>query len=593
LVQKSARRHVVTLAYGPFVARETIRVCRARCTYPSGALVTVRAGGLSRLVGAGATFGYDVEVFVGIERFVHHRQRDEIREELSRKYGISISSGEVTQLASRFCAHLAGLHHLAEPLIRDAFCRDGGYPLHIDATGEAGRGTLFVAYAGWRKWVLGAWKLPTERADAITPRLEEIQEAFGSPCALMRDLGRAVTLAAEDFVSGLETRVPILSCHEHFLADVGKDLLNAHHQALRNLFRRFRLRPKLRSFVRDLGRRLGGELPDARGEAAAWIRSSADEALPGGRAGLVAVRSLAQWALDYAQDGDNLGFPFERPYLEFYRRSRTLRRAIDGFLRQGSADAGVGSALRRLARILEPVVAEGAFADVAKLLRRRARLFDALRSSLRLTPKSQSDLDGLLAEEAAAELKDIRRELAAFIRSLHSRRLGRGCGKDERKAIDMILQHLERHGRTLWGHVIRLPRRAGGGIRLVSRTNGLVETFFNQLKHGERRRSGRKALTDDLEHLPPEAALAYNLTRADYVELVCGSLEKLPELFADLDMRAREMVLCDPELAEPEQTELPAGSLSREDRAIVRADVLRARIETAARDCRHRVPTTG
>jgi hypothetical protein len=37
--------------------------------------------------------------------------------------------------------------------------RDGGWPMHIDATGENGRGTLLVAYAGWRGWVLGAWRI--------------------------------------------------------------------------------------------------------------------------------------------------------------------------------------------------------------------------------------------------------------------------------------------------------------------------------------------------------------------------------------------------------------------------------------------------
>src|SRR4030067_82440 len=50
-------------------------------------------------------------------------------------------------------------------------------PLHCDATGEDGRGTLMVAYNGWREWVLGAWKLPTERADQITPHLVEVAEA--------------------------------------------------------------------------------------------------------------------------------------------------------------------------------------------------------------------------------------------------------------------------------------------------------------------------------------------------------------------------------------------------------------------------------
>ena len=52
------------------------------------------------------------------------------------------------------------------------------------------------------------------------------------------------------------------------------------------------------------------------------------------------------------------------------------------------------------------------------------------------------------------------------------------------------------------------------------------------MKHAERRRSGRKVLTHDFESLPPAAALAYNLTRPDYVALVCGSLDALPARFS-------------------------------------------------------------
>jgi hypothetical protein len=52
-----------------------------------------------------------------------------------------------------------------------------------------------------------------------------------------------------------------------------------------------------------------------------------------------------------------------------------------------------------------------------------------------------------------------------------------------------------------------------------------VEYIFDS----ERRRSGRKNLAQDLEHLPASAALAYNLKDADYVSIVCGSLDKLPQ----------------------------------------------------------------
>jgi predicted nucleotidyltransferase len=67
---------------------------------------------------------------------------------------------------------------------------------------------------------------------------------------------------------------------------------------------------------------------------------------------------------------------------------------------------------------------------------------------------------------------------------------------------------------TLWGQVIELPDEVGGGVRVVDRTNNLLENFFGSMKHGDRRRSGRNLLTQDFEVLPPAAALARNLTRA-------------------------------------------------------------------------------
>ena len=353
-VQKSQCRTVATLAYGTFVAHETVRVCAAECTYPSGARVTLRPEALSRVVGPGCTFGYDVEVFVGIERFVHHRQREEIREDLRTKHKIVLSAGQVTEMTLRFCTHLGRLHWHSHAVVRETLRGDGGYPLHINATGEAGRGTLFVAYSGWRDWVLGAWKLSTEHADQITPGLREVTEAFGPPCAVMRDLGRAMTLAAEELVSELKARIPILGCHQHFLRDVGKDLLDGSHQTLRKLFRRWKVRPKLRAFVRHLGRRLSADLPVARDDVAAWAIESTEHVLPSGKAGLATVRSLAQWVLDSAHDSRHLGFPFERPYLDLYQRCRTLRRAIDGFLRRKPRDLAVHDALEKLARILDP-----------------------------------------------------------------------------------------------------------------------------------------------------------------------------------------------------------------------------------------------
>ena len=54
------------------------------------------------------TVGYDVMVFVGRQRFVHHRQRGEIQEALVDQYGVTISTGEVSDLQDRFVTYYSG-----------------------------------------------------------------------------------------------------------------------------------------------------------------------------------------------------------------------------------------------------------------------------------------------------------------------------------------------------------------------------------------------------------------------------------------------------------------------------------------------------
>ena len=110
----------------------------------------------------------------------------------------------------------------------------------------------------------------------------------------------------------------------------------------------------------------------------------------------------------------------------------------------------------------------------------------------------------------------------------------------------------------------------------MARTNNDLERFFRGLKQDERRRCGRRTLTQDLEHLPPAAALARNLTRPDYVETLCGSLADLPAAFAKLEPAAvaRAGVSVD--------TETVSRSLPIPDRDLVRTDEMTLRINAAA-----------
>lgn len=581
LFLKSAKRKVVTLAHGPFVAREVLRACKAGCREPSGKRTLNRSRTLASQVASGAVYGYDVEVHVGLARHLGHDQRQEVCASLLGDRRISLSTGEESLLAARFVEHLEALHWKRAPQLAEAMRNDGGYPMHIDATGENGRGTLLVVYNAWRHWALGAWKISTERADLVLPRLRQTAQAFGLPCAIMRDLGLAMIEAAEELVLEMEGAIPILGCHTHLLGDVGKDLMKASYDQLRELIRRHRLRTQLGSLARSLGRPMSAELPKLRDNVEAWARSAIGHALPSGADGAAFVRSLAQWTLDYAQEGDGLGFPFDRPYLDFYRRCRTIRRAADASLRKQSGDARGRRELNRLARILDPVLCDRAFAEAAARLARQASMFEQLRQTLRLHPDGKPAGATILSPaRAAAELQDVRRAVERLERDLRRRRPERGPAQDERAAIDIVVDHLERHGSSLWGHAIRLPKAVGGGIRLVDRTNNALESFFRRMKHGERRRSGRKVLTYDFEQLPAGAALVANLARPDYVEILCGSLDSLPEAFAELDAAQRDEDLADGTSFSDE--EVLSRSMPYQDRALIRGEALRAWIQSAA-----------
>ena len=596
IVRKTCKHSGATLDHGVFTVCETVHVCAARCVNnpitegQSPHVVIKRQAKLAELLVPRTGVGYDVMTFIGLERYVRFRQRDEIRADLYQQYGIDLSTGEISTLARRFLVYLEALHHARAPELAKALAADGGWPLHFDATGEDGRGTLLVIYTSWRGWVLGAWKIPTERADAMLPKLRCVEAMFGAPCAVVRDLGKAVIEAARDFTKNRKTKIPVLACHLHFLKDIGKDLLLSSHDSLRGHFRRFKVKSKLRTLSRDLGRSLGTSIDKTRIELRDWLEVDDRPPLPGDNLGLAVIRALAQWVLDYADDGTDAGFPFDRPLLDLYRRCQRGARAAESLLRKPSGDKRVDHALARFHCIVAPVKGELPFQRPARVLENRAQLFDDLRDALRIRPKQTKCLPTKLlsSKEQDAELRDIKQAIKTFKRSLLQRRPERGPGNDMRQAIDLILEHLDRHGQYLWGHTVSLPANAGGGIRLVERTNVVLESFFHVVKHGERRRSGRKVLTQDFEQLPATAVYARNLEKSDYVGIVCGTLDDLPKAFAALDADDRSKSLpvrqaAARSMAPQEALDIVSSSLPKADRDIIRTGKMRNRIAVEAK----------
>jgi hypothetical protein len=114
----------------------------------------------------------------------------------------------------------------------------------------------------------------------------------------------------------------------------------------------------------------------------------------------------------------------------------------------------------------------------------------------------------------------------------------------------------------------------------VARTNNILEGLFHTIKHRERRRSGRKTLTQEFEALPATAVLATNLCHPDYVNLICGSLVHLTQAFAQLDAGHRSRSIASSKLTD--NTKMETGLLSTANKKIIRQPLFEARILAAA-----------
>ncbi len=239
----NTKRTVVTYAEGTFEAVDVQKKCAANVSHP-----VVKSVMLARIVRPRQRFAYDIIVYVGLARYLRRKQREEISEEIFHKRGVQMSAGTVSNLCDRFLLYLEALHIARSPDLK-SFMQEYGYPLHIDATSDRGKGGLFVCMDGFRGWVLCAGKIESESEERLKPFVEKTIALFGAPIATVRDLGppgrNAVAFPAKN-------GIPDFVCHYHFLGAIGERLFNSCYAILRKLLSQSSIRPDLRQLLKKM-----------------------------------------------------------------------------------------------------------------------------------------------------------------------------------------------------------------------------------------------------------------------------------------------------------------------------------------------------
>lgn len=512
-VVKTKPRTVMTLAEGPFRALETVLGCSLESGCPS-----VGSEELALLVPPRQQYGYDLIVYVGLQRYLAGQQREEIQEQLRLHKGIELSTGTVSNLCDRFLQMLETLHLLRTPDLRAAL--GGAWSLHIDATSDKGKGGLAIGMDGFRGWVLMSTRIPSEAGEHIRPLVDDIVGLFGEPLATVRDMGDGMAHAVLPL---RERGIPDLICHQHFLAAVGKKLLDSLYSRLRNMLHRCRIVGDLRELGRQL-RRYDSYRDGAFGPGS--VRAE--------------LQATVKWVLD-GEGHKELSFPFSLHHRDFVGRCQQAMYKVDAWA-PTPRTAPERRAVRRLAGLVRRIDQDRRFASTLAEIDDRYAAFVELRDVLRLSHGEMlRQTDGAIQPDFAVldqqRLKVVERDLEDYVAELRHRREANPHHDDKRVTEGIILGYLERERDHLFGHPV-VRDEDGTALAVVPRTNNPPEYFFGVSKRLLRRRVGRANLGRDMQQQPPQAALALNLRFPDYVRVLCGSLGNLPTAFAKLDMDA-------------------------------------------------------
>lgn len=503
---------MTTIAQGTFTAKEV----QTHCTRHKGEIYRSKA--LTEIVPRGCSISFEVMAFIGLNRWLHHKQIKEIKA-LLRYLGVEISTGEISILSDKFLLYLQEAHRGATARIKELISSQGGYVLQVDGTQENGSSVLLTAREGISGITLASGTIQTESKDSITPLLEEVKRGYGKPMAVMRDMGSGMREAAARVFPG----VLQLVCHFHFLRDLGKDLLRDLHTRLKNAFTGRKITPRLKG----LQRRLYPEADRARVEMGGidWTPK-------------LLVYVAIGWILAYSK-GDGYGIPFSLPYKEYYERCKKAHEWVKAYIRLAAAEYKAYPELLELKAILDNVVqdpgGDGGDARIPRLYRELDGAwgwFSELRRILRLTGE-RTPLSG---EKKAPdeELAAITGEMVGFMKELREK--VHTCDEETRARIRMILHSLDDHWDELFAPN---PEGPDGETIPLPRTNNLVERGYRGIKRGVRRRTGKARTDRDVVLFGPGLELVSNLENPFYRGHALGSsglgMEGVCRVFAGVD----------------------------------------------------------
>jgi hypothetical protein len=503
-VQRTTRRHVITLQLGRFEAVEVHRTATTAdspCSSP-----------LARLVPKGSAYGYDLIAYVGCETFLRHRTLESVALEFPR-----IPFSSLYDMQHKFLFYFGHLHRQSAPILAAWPQQRGGGTWLIDGTIEPGTPMYFGIYEAEDNILLDACRIPSENADAITPCLKQAAMRFGKPRRVLHDLSEAMAAACERAFEGVSHTV----CNFHLLRDIGEDLYATPQARLRERLRQLKLQWRLKEQRRGQTEWLREHIENT--TVLADVLAGKRAEVPQATAGREVLMAFHQWLLDYPRDGRRQGFPFDPYLLYFHRRVVRGSAAVERLLNNARVQAQAPLVLKNFASMLRQYLDDSTVIEAAGQYEATFTLFHRLRAVLRMAAQGDNPLhDRYLLDRS--EAVGVEQSLESF-REECRQRSEEETDEASRQRHQIVCEHLDRY----WGHLF-----ASADDPCRERTTNTLEALWGGIKRRCRQRQGRKKLTREFRSLPAEFMLISNLESPKYVEVVLdGELGKLAEKLAE------------------------------------------------------------
>jgi len=508
LIHKTSRKTVSTLNIGEFQSIEIQKKC-TRCQ------TIYRSEELRALTPHGAKFGFDVIEFIGTALFLRCDNEAKIQSELALR-NVAISENEISFLGKRFIVYLMLAHQASHAELKHHIDLNGDYILHMDGTCEGDSPHLFSCIDGLSNLVLGNRKMPTEDSQYIIPLLQQLRSDYGSPIACVHDMGNAILKSVKQVFPGMADFI----CHFHFLRDLGKDLFDFEYRTIRRYTRSYNVQANLRKMSKQL-KQIIDDVHQLSDNLELYLRDQTIQCPEKCFDPRLTTYILLSWVLEYNSISNGLGFPFDRPHLEFYLRLKEAYPLLKQLKQKGVDNIPVN--------VMRRTLMDQALQKLVQKIQNKIIIFDELRKVMRITcpDKTQG-----LNDNGDDDIKTIEKRVHQF---RHTPQMVKLASSDT--SYYKMVKQMDKYWDKLFADPIEVETPSGKLMIQPQRTNNLMEQSFRFLKRDRRKKNGQHSLTKTLKGMLADTPLVRNLSNPYYLRILLKGKETIAERFAEIDIQ--------------------------------------------------------